>query len=71
VTFSFIRVEVSKNSNKLNLILTFYLVRYLCGTTTNIWLRPVQEDLSIYEQLVLLPFGQHPNLINVLVMPNI
>jgi hypothetical protein len=24
-----------------------YLLTYLCGTTTNIWLRPVQEDLSM------------------------
>jgi hypothetical protein len=23
------------------------LLTYLCGTTTNIWLRPVQEDLSM------------------------
>jgi hypothetical protein len=59
--------------------------------TTNIWLRPVEEDLSMtaclehsasnlfdfraayrlknlplkYEQLVLLPFGQHPRLTEV------
>jgi hypothetical protein len=25
----------------------FVLLTYLCGTTTNIWLRPVQEDLSM------------------------
>jgi hypothetical protein len=24
-----------------------YLLTYLCGTTTNIWLRPDQEDLSM------------------------
>jgi hypothetical protein len=24
-----------------------HLVTYLCGTTTNIWLRPVEEDLSM------------------------
>jgi hypothetical protein len=24
-----------------------YLLTYLCGTTTNIWLRPVEEDLSM------------------------
>jgi hypothetical protein len=23
------------------------ILTYLCGTTTNIWLRPVQEDLSM------------------------
>jgi hypothetical protein len=28
-----------------------FLVTYLCGTTTNIWLRPVQEDLSMTPSL--------------------
>jgi hypothetical protein len=35
-----------KNVHK-NIVKKHDLLTYLCGTTTNIWLRPDQEDLSM------------------------
>jgi hypothetical protein len=39
--------HIQKIIKKCVLTLCYFLLTYLCGTTTNIWLRPVQEDLSM------------------------
>jgi hypothetical protein len=46
VTQSCVKNEVAQSCIKTQLLKVALLI-YLCGTTTNIWLRPVQEDLSM------------------------